>query len=293
MAEAKSKPDRQVNDPVSKKGSCGVVMPISEMDLYPEAHWTHVFDIIKEAGEAAGYETRIVSDSPEVGVIQRRIVQNLYNDDIVICDVSGKNPNVMLELGMRLAFDKPTIIIQDDLTKAPFDTSIIEYVEYPKTLHYYEILSFKAKLSSKITATMSKFASDKNFSTFLKHFGEFKPAEIGTKDVSQMEYLAKEIRNLREEFRSERSTRRISSRHEPIGVIIETSGLVPEEIDQFTDVLKTIIPDVILEQRGGRRLIHTIGPSLVTEEAIRFAADKTGLSTRLARTPSGFEFMPF
>jgi hypothetical protein len=34
----------------------------------------------------------------------------------------------MFELGMRLAFDKPTVIIKDDKTDYMFDTGIIEHV---------------------------------------------------------------------------------------------------------------------------------------------------------------------
>jgi hypothetical protein len=34
-----------------------------------------------------------------------------------------KNPNVMFELGMRLAFDKPAIIIKDNRTNYSFDTA--------------------------------------------------------------------------------------------------------------------------------------------------------------------------
>ncbi|EKY26053.1 hypothetical protein HMPREF0185_02592 [Brevundimonas diminuta 470-4] len=155
MSDGGQKPVESKATEVKKpRSTCGVVMPISEMDGYSESHWRHVFSLIQEVADGAGFETRIVSESPEVGVIQRRIVQNLYNDSIVIVDVSGKNPNVMFELGLRLAFDKPTIIIQDDVTKAPFDTGIIEYLEYPKSLHYYDIVTFKNKLHSKINATV-------------------------------------------------------------------------------------------------------------------------------------------
>jgi hypothetical protein len=64
-------------------------------------------------------------------VTQKRIVQNIYDNEMVICDVSAKNPNVMFELGMRLAFDKPAIIIKDDKTNYSFDTAPIEHLEYP------------------------------------------------------------------------------------------------------------------------------------------------------------------
>ena len=69
----------------------------------------------------AGYEAELVSDAEDIGIIQTRIVQNLYDKDIIVCDVSCKNANVMFELGMRLAFDKPTIIVMDNMTKYSFD----------------------------------------------------------------------------------------------------------------------------------------------------------------------------
>ncbi|WP_353118770.1 hypothetical protein [Myroides odoratus] len=55
-------------------------------------------------------------------------MNNIYNDEIVVCDVSSKNPNVMFELGLRLAFDKPTIIIKDEKTGYSFDTGVIEHL---------------------------------------------------------------------------------------------------------------------------------------------------------------------
>ena len=100
----------------AQKPICGVVMPISTIDGCNEAHWLEVFAIISDAVTAAGFAANMVSDADHVGIIQKRIIQNLYDNPIVVCDVSGKNPNVMFELGMRLAFDKPTIIIKDDKT---------------------------------------------------------------------------------------------------------------------------------------------------------------------------------
>ncbi len=85
-------------------------MPISASDGCQESHWQDVKGILFEAIQAAGFEANLVSDADEVGIIQKRIIQNLYANPVVVCDVSGKNPNVMFELGIRLAFDKPTSI---------------------------------------------------------------------------------------------------------------------------------------------------------------------------------------
>ncbi len=152
---------------------CGVVMPISTIDGCSESHWSDVMDILTETIEAAGFEPNLVSNADDVGIIQKRIIQNLYDNPIVVCDLSGKNPNVMFELGIRLAFDKPTIIIKDDKTSYSFDTSPIEHLQYPRDLRFSRIVEFKAKLADKIKATHAKVTSDNSYTTFLKHFGEF------------------------------------------------------------------------------------------------------------------------
>src|SRR4051812_37518392 len=104
------------------KPTCGIVMPISSLDGCSEDHWLEVLEILTEAIDTAGFDGNLVSNADDVGIIQKRIIQNLYDNPIVLCDVSGKNPNVMFESGLRLAFDRPTIIIKDDKTSYSFDT---------------------------------------------------------------------------------------------------------------------------------------------------------------------------
>ena len=174
---------------------CGIIMPISAIDGCNEYHWNNVKIIISEAISDAGFNPRIVSTSDDIGVIQSRIVQNLYFDKIVVCDVSGKNPNVMFELGMRLAFDKPTIIIMDDRTDYSFDTSIIEHIRYPRSLDYCEILGFKQILKDKIIATVKK-AEEQDYPTFLKQFGEFKTAKIEKTDAKFEDMILNKLENL-------------------------------------------------------------------------------------------------
>lgn len=176
---------------------CGIIMPISSIDGCSESHWADVMEIISTCVSDAGFDANIVSNADDVGVIHKRIVQNLYDNPIVICDVSCRNPNVMFELGMRLAFDKPTIIIKDDKTSYSFDTSSIEHIEYPRDLRFNKIKEFKIKLTEKIKSTYKKSKEDPEFSTFLKNFGEFKVAKIDTKEVSQQEIVMDEIRSLR------------------------------------------------------------------------------------------------
>lgn len=176
-------------------------MPISSIDGCNESHWADVLEIISEAIEDAEFEANLVSNADDVGIIHKRIIQNLYENPIVVCDVSGKNPNVMFELGMRLAFDKPTIIIKDDSTSYSFDTSAIEHLEYPRDLRFSKVIEFKERLSQKIRATYEKSISDPGYTTFLKHFGEFTVAKIDKKEISGQEYILEELKTIRSAMR--------------------------------------------------------------------------------------------
>ena len=184
-----------------KKPTCGIIMPISLIDGCSTEHWADVLGIIKDVCNSNNFTPNLVSDADDIGVIHNRIIENIYSSDIVICDVSCKNANVMFELGMRLAFDKPTIIIKDNLTGYSFDTSLIEHLEYPRDLRFTTIIEFKENLGKKIRATHEKATSDPNYSTFLKSFGKYKIAHLEDREISSDTYLLNAIEELRRDVR--------------------------------------------------------------------------------------------
>lgn len=197
------KVETEGNPEHAKQVTCGIVMPISALDGLPAEHWLEVQNIIKEAVSAIEeprFIARLVSDSDEIGVIQKRIVQSLYNSDIIVCDVSGKNPNVMFELGLRLAFDKPTVIIKDDKTDYSFDTGIIEHVPYPRDLRFTKIVDFERRLAEKIVATYRAAQSDPNHSPFLKNFGQFKVASLNETEVSSDKVILEMLSDLQRDM---------------------------------------------------------------------------------------------
>jgi hypothetical protein len=165
-----------------KKPMCGLVMPISGSDDYTSEHWSIVRLIIEECLTELGFESRMVSEGNEIGIIHGRIVENLYTDPLIICDVSSRNPNVMFELGMRITFDKPVVIIKDDETSKIFDIDIIEFISYPKSLQYNIIQKFKIVLKEKIKATYEAGQSGK-YSPFLNQFKDVKATKLQEKEV--------------------------------------------------------------------------------------------------------------
>lgn len=146
----------------------GLIMPISAIEDCDENHWRKIREIVEEAVDEYGAKIRMVSEKEDSGIIQKSIVQAIYDDELIICDVSCKNPNVLFELGMRLAFDKPVVIIYDGIGKYPFDITNIKYVSYPRGLDYCEIKKFKESLKKMIEKTLKETDN-----TFLKTFGTF------------------------------------------------------------------------------------------------------------------------
>ena len=189
-----------------EKLKCGIVMPITKHPDYPDSHWDDVLKILNQAIEDTEFEPSLVSDDPAIGLIHDRIVSNLYSNEIVVCDVSSKNPNVMFELGLRLAFDKPTIIIKDELTGFSFDTGVIEHIPYPSSLRYSQIVEFKKALVKKINATYEKAKGDPSFSPFLKSFGQkIIPAKINGQEISETKYILQSLEGIQNEMRAMRN----------------------------------------------------------------------------------------
>ncbi|MGG1920899.1 RNA helicase [Chryseobacterium sp. NRRL B-14798] len=195
-SQEKTENNEQDNRPV-----CGLIMPIADTDGYPTGHWKEVKKIITSVAEEAGFRTRLVSESEDVRVIQKTIVQNVFDDDIVICDVSSKNPNVMFELGLRFAFDKAAVIIKDDETGYSFDTSPVEHINYRKDLRFSSIEQFKKDLSQKLRATFEK-SKDANHSMYLQDFGKFVVKELDTKTVSENQYIIEKLNEMQREIKN-------------------------------------------------------------------------------------------
>lgn len=170
---------------------CGLIMPISGISdsRYTEEHWKKVKDILERAVRNANLEPRLVSDSDPTAIIQNKIVNNLYYDDIVVCDVSSKNPNVMFELGMRLAFDKPVVIVKDDQTNYIFDIGPIQHIVYPISLSFHEIEIFIEKLTNKIKDTYNNKNKTKELS-FLNNFGKLEPQHLTSKNIDATEFIS-------------------------------------------------------------------------------------------------------
>lgn len=63
------------------------------------------------------------------GIITSQIIDHIMNDELVIADLSGHNPNVFYELAVRHVIQKPVIQIIQKGEKIPFDVSTQRTIE--------------------------------------------------------------------------------------------------------------------------------------------------------------------
>jgi hypothetical protein len=235
----------QQNETVITTKTCGLVMPISPLDGMPAEHWSDIRLILEQVAIECGFETRLVSAANVSGLLPARIVTNLYQNDIVICDVSGRNPNVMFELGLRLAFDKPTIIIKDDATEYTFDIQSIGHIDYPRSLRINKMEVFKEELRKSINETYQKKIDDPAYSTFLKHYQIYESKGLAESTnfeafvTNQLENLSQEIASLKPVKRSGRGLTDSKGRYyDPSFDIDKLKELANKDFQAFLGVVK-------------------------------------------------------
>ncbi|WP_157239629.1 hypothetical protein [Catenuloplanes japonicus] len=165
-------------------------------------HFAHVLEyLIAPALLEAGYQAVPPAASGST-VIQAEIVKNLENADLVLCDLSTLNPNVMLELGMRIALDRPICLIRDNLTLTlPFDTSIINTYRYESSLNLWDMRKEREALAAHILATRNSNPDNRN--PLWRVFGLTQRAESPVQQVeetdplqAQVELLSKQMATL-------------------------------------------------------------------------------------------------
>jgi hypothetical protein len=186
----------------AKQKECFIIMPISDVDGYPKGHFGHVYeDIISPSCEMAGYQAVRADEVKATNLIHLDILKNLIDAPIVICDLSSRNPNVLFELGIRQAFDKPVVLIQEAGTPKIFDIAPLRYLEYSKEMKYHDVLQIQKELKDAIEATAAADGEKGNVNSIVKLLALSNPAKIpdlkGNKEEFAFGMLQAEMREVR------------------------------------------------------------------------------------------------
>ena len=174
--------------------NCFVLMPIADCDGYEKGHFAHVYDdIIKPAIDKTEYTAIRADEVKETNFIHLDILKKLIDAPIAVCDLSTRNPNVLFELGIRQAFDKPVVLIQEKGTPKIFDIAPLRYLEYSQEMKYHEVLESQKKLQEAIEATKAAEGDSGNINSIVKLMALSSPAIIPNLDNSNKEVLALDV----------------------------------------------------------------------------------------------------
>jgi hypothetical protein len=144
-----------------------VVMPFRERTTqYTKGFFDEVLkNLITPAGVEAGFKVETARREGS-DIIQSTIVNELLTADLVIADLTEHNPNVLFELGFRIAFEKPIQLIRAAGTAPIFDVdAMLRVADYNPVLWKSTLQTDIPALTAHIRATWD---SRDNPQTWLK-----------------------------------------------------------------------------------------------------------------------------
>jgi hypothetical protein len=119
---------------------CFIVMPLGTKGSETAARFSEIYSyLIKPAVEETGFSCVRADEILKPGSIIQDIVAHLTNSIAVIADLTGQNPNVFYEVGVRDAVKGRMILLAQDIADVPFDLRgyrvVVYEVKGPKGYH--------------------------------------------------------------------------------------------------------------------------------------------------------------
>lgn len=112
---------------MSTPTTCFVLMPFD--NCYKEVYH-EVYQPVCKANEITCWR---VDEVKRPGSITKDIIEGIFDADIIIADLTSRNPNVFYELGIAHAVGNKTIMIAQSLKDVPFDIASYRVIIYEQT----------------------------------------------------------------------------------------------------------------------------------------------------------------
>lgn len=95
-----------------------------------DAGFDDVYASIRQAADNAGLRCRRADDIWENAAIIQDVVALIDRSRVVVCDCTGRNPNVFYEAGIAHTLGREVILITQNENDIPFDLRHLRYIRY-------------------------------------------------------------------------------------------------------------------------------------------------------------------
>jgi len=136
---------------------CFIITPIGNNNSDIRRHAEGVINaVIKPLleNEENGFKVVVAHEINDTGSIPDQVFNQVVNAKLVIANVTGLNPNVMYELGVRHALRLPVITIAEEGTNLPFD------INSQRTIFYENDMFGTNELKTKLAEMLKKIDFD-------------------------------------------------------------------------------------------------------------------------------------
>ena len=114
-----------VDWPLPELNNIAVMMPFSQ-------EFSPVYKVIKKACRKLGYEAVRVDEIFGPGKIIDDVFSTIVQGRLTVCDLTGRNPNVLYEAGLAHARGRDVIFLTQNKEDVPFDLQQIRHIPYLK-----------------------------------------------------------------------------------------------------------------------------------------------------------------
>ena len=132
--------------PLVKRDHIAVMMSYSR-------EFDPVYETIKQACAEVNYPARRVDEIYGPNLIIKDVFTTIDTSKLVICDITGKNPNVLYEAGIAHTRNVDVILLTQKSDDVPFNLAQVRYIQYFPNAEGLQTL--KADLVKTIEAALS------------------------------------------------------------------------------------------------------------------------------------------
>lgn len=250
---------------MDKKDRCFVITPIGDETDPIRRHIDGIIEAVIKPALSDKYEVVVSHKISEPGIITRQIIKEIYEDKLVIVNLTDRNPNVIYELAFRHSLGKPVISIAEYGTGLPAD------IISNRTIFYKNDVKGTLELKEEIIKAESEIDFEKLSSPIydmLKEIGQeiniLNNKEITgngkSENIDMLEYILERLGKIENMIAKNepRRDRKISFSFNNIVYVYETVKDMDVSVEIKRRIIKTLFMDEDIYHRYNMEIIDVI-----------------------------------